>query len=177
MPFTGEPRGRAGVGREAGRKAERGKRGWKHCSFYLRDPAGLLHDVRFLERCDQDDERLKQREKEEFEKSVREMEAAHERRKNEAKKGPKGAIDKVLIQLVEGSDLAACLAAEEEGEGGEEEEGSEKEDEDEETRAQRKADEAAAAEAARGDGGQQQKKKKRGGLLQVFCLSVCWCLF
>jgi ribosomal protein L12E/L44/L45/RPP1/RPP2 len=146
-----------------GDDGSQGKRGWKHCSFYLRDPSGLLHDVRFLERCDQDDERLKLREKEEFEKSVRAMEAAHEAAKREAKKGPKGAVDQVLIQLIEGSDLASCLAEEEEEEDGEEEDKAS--DEDEKGEAQRKADEMAAAEASRG-AAEQGPKKKKGGFMQ-----------
>ena len=88
-------------------------RGWKHCSFYLRDSTVLLYDQRFLQKCDQDDERVKMLEKEEFERNVLEMDAAHAAAAKKAKLGPQGAVDKVVIQLLEGTDLASFLALEE----------------------------------------------------------------
>ena len=90
--------------------------GWKHCSFYLRDSTVLKYDQRFLQKCDQDDERVKMLEKEEFERNVLEMDAAHAAAAKKARLGPQGAVDKVVVQLLEGADLASFLAFEEDEE-------------------------------------------------------------
>ena len=102
-----------------------GVKGWKHCSFYLRDSTVLMYDSNFLQKCDEDDKRIQVLEREEFDRSVREMEAAHAAAAKKAKKGPQGAVDKVIVQLLEGADLASCLAEEEEEEEEEEDTSSE----------------------------------------------------
>jgi hypothetical protein len=93
-----------------------GERGWRNCSFYLRDPKTLMHDNRLQGLYEQDDENIKRAEKDAFEKQVRELEAAHEAQAKKARRGPSQVVDKVLVQLMEGSDLAAGLAEEEEDE-------------------------------------------------------------
>ena len=75
-----------------------------------------MSDQQFLQKCDQDDERVKMLEKEEFERYLLEMDAGHAAAAKKAKLGPQGAVDKVVVQLLEGADLASFLALEEDKE-------------------------------------------------------------